>query len=252
MIYVIIILVIQMKINSFSVTFWFNIFDNHTKFLEQLQIKLIDEYKTFNINTIDNNLIAPIITSYNNKKMTNFSMSKINLQYNMDNVSLEKFIEFKNRVMTIYETLTDFGIKTLHTALFINSEIICDKSLNKITKKILNKKIISEDLVDVTLKFGKKEEEQFYKIITILNKKQIKLPKKLDELGRIVPMPLISWREATIENEIIDISYEINDKYSFDIEKNYFTSEFYLNKMLYLLKTNYESDIIKILEKGDF
>ena len=31
-----------------------------------------------------------------------------------------------------------------------------------------------------------------------------------------------------VENEIIDISYEINDKYSFDFTKNYHTTEFYL------------------------
>ena len=49
-----------------------------------------------------------------------------------------------------------------------------------------------------------------------------------------------------------DISYEINDKYSFDFTKNYHTTEFFLNKMLYLLENNYESDVKNLLEKGNF
>ena len=67
-----------------------------------------------------------------------------------------------------------------------------------------------------------------------------------------MPIPLISWNGAFVENEIIDISYEINDKYSFDFTKNYHTTEFFLNKMLYLLESNYENDIKSLLEEGIF
>jgi len=241
-----------MKINCFSITFWFNIFDNHKDILETFQEKFIDEYNNFNIKNLDNNLLSPIITAYNNEKMTNISMSQINLQYNMDKVTMNEFEKFKLRALEIFAILSLHGIEVSHTALFINSEIIDEKSLEKITNNILNPKLVSEDLVDTTLKFGKKEEDLFYKIITLLNKKQIKLPKKVDNLGRIIPIPLISWNGAFVENEIIDISYEINDKYSFDFTKNYHTTEFFLNKMLYLLENNYESDIKSLLEDGIF
>lgn len=241
-----------MKINCFSITFWFNIFDNHKDILETFQEKFIDEYNNFNIKNLDNNLLSPIITAYNNEKMTNISMSQINLQYNMDKVTMNEFEKFKLRALEIFDILSLHGIEVSHTALFINSEIIDEKSLEKITNNILNPKLVSEDLVDTTLKFGKKEEDLFYKIITLLNKKQIKLPKKVDNLGRIIPIPLISWNGAFVENEIIDISYEINDKYSFDFTKNYHTTEFFLNKMLYLLENNYESDIKSLLDDGIF
>lgn len=241
-----------MKIKCFSITFWFNIFDNHIDILEEFREKLKNEYSNLNIQNGNNNLLMPIITAINNKNMTNLSMSHINLQYNMDKVKLEDFKIFKERSLLLFEILTTFGIEILHTAIFINSEIISDDALKKITSKTINNSIITEDLIDTTLKFGKKEEDLFYKIITILNKKQIKLPKKVDDLGRLVPIPLISWNGALVENELIDISYEINDKYSFDFTKNYHTTEFYLNKMLYVLMTNYESDITNLLDKGEF
>lgn len=241
-----------MKVNCFSVTFWFNIFDKHTDILGEFREKLNKEYKNFNINNSSNNLLRPIITAINKEKMTNLQMSQINLQYNMDKVKLDDFEEFKLNALKIFEILTSFGIEVLHTTLFINSEIVDDDALEKMTNKILSNSIISKDFVDATLKLGKKEEDLFYKIITLLNKKQIKLPKKVDEQGRIVPIPLISWNGALVENEIIDVSYEINDKYSFDFTKNYHTTEFYLNKMLYVLINNYEKDINNILENGEF
>lgn len=241
-----------MKINYFGVTFWFNIFEKHIEILENFRKKLGNEYQNFNIKGLNDNLLMPIITAINNQKMTNMSMSQINLQYNMDKVNSDNLEEFKNRVLEIFEILTTFGIEVLHTSLCINGEIIDDNALEIMTDKTLTKSIISEDLVDATLKFGKKEEDLFYKIITLLNKKQIKLPKKVDEVGRDIPIPLISWNGAMVEREMIDISYELNDKYSFDFTKNYHTTEFYLNKMLYVLINNYESDINDLLKKGEF
>ena len=241
-----------MKINCFSITFWFNIFENHKEVLTLFQEKFNNEFSEFNIRTVDNNLLAPIITAINNEKKTNISMSQINLQYNMDKITIKDFEKFKNRALEIFEILSLANITVSHTALFINGEIVNENALEQIITNTLNNNLISEDLVDTTLKLGKKEEDLFYKIVTILNKKQIKLPKKVDELGRLIPIPLISWNGAFVENEIIDISYEINDKYSFDFTKNYHTTEFFLNKMLYLLENNYESDVKNLLEKGNF
>ena len=104
-------------------------------------------------------------------------------------------------------------------------------------------KIVNDNFVDATIKIGEKHEDLFYKIFTILNKKKIKLPRKVDEQGRLIPIPLISWNGSFVENEIIEISYELNDKYSFDFTKNYHTTEFHLNKMLYLIENNYLEDI---------
>ena len=202
-----------MKINCFSVTFWFNILDNSSELLEALQSE-VKEYQKYEVYNITNNLLSPIISGVNNDLKTNIVLSQINLQYNMNNVSLDDVNMIKEKVLTLFNMLQNNNIKILHTALFINSEMIQDNSLDKIDK-LLNKKLKSSELLDVSVKLSKCYEEIFYKIITIFNKKQIKLPRVLDDNGREVPIPLISFNGSFVENELIDISYEINDKYLF-------------------------------------
>lgn len=237
-----------MKINFFGVTFWFNIFDEHNDILSLLQKNFEDEYKNFNINNSSNNLLEPVIVATNSDKKTNLVMSKINLQYTVENCLFSNFSEFKEKCLMIFNLLSEYGIEVLHSSVCINGEIITDDALLKSINKTLSKDLINEDIVDVNLKISKKEEDLFYKIISIFNKKQIKLPKINDELGRNIPLPLISWNGALTECEMIDISYELNDKYSFDFTKNYQTTEFHLNKMLYLLENNFKTDLDEILE----
>jgi len=241
-----------MKTNFFSVIFWFNIFDNHKEILDDFQVELKDEYEQFNVFNYTDNLVAPIISAVNNKKMTTLSFSQINLQYSMDKVSFNDFEYFKDLSLKLFEILTSNNIEISHTSVVINGEIINDNALHIITKNTVSSRICSDDLVDMTLKLGKKHDDLFYKIITIMNKKQIKLPHKVDEAGRAVPIPLISWNGSLIENEIVEITYEINDKYLFDSTKNYQTTEFYLNKMLYILNEDINNDIKCILERGEF
>lgn len=236
-----------MKINCFSITFWFDIFDSHNNVIEILQKKFTNEFAEFNVANYTNNLLAPIITAVNNKKRTNIVFSQINFQYNMDNVTLNNLDEFKEKCLNIYEMLISANIKVKHTAVFANEEIIDEHALQNLTFKTLKNSLIDDNLVDVSLKIGKKHEDLFYKIINVLNKKQIKLPRLVDEKGRAIPIPLISWNGAMVENEIIEISYEINDKYLFDFTKNYHTTEFYLNKMLYLFCEDLKDDINNIL-----
>ncbi len=242
-----------MKINSFSITFWFNIFTNHEEILKILSEDFKEEFTNFNfLEKETDNLLVPVITAINREKMTNFTFSKINFQYNMDKVEWTNFNEFKEHALQIFDTLTNNQVDILHTAIFINGEIISEESLKMITEKTLNPQIVSNDLVDATLKLGKKHEDLFYKIVTLLNKRQIKLPKEIDKNGNLVPIPLISWNGAFVENELVDISYEINDKYSFDFTKNYHTTTFHLNKMLYILENDMQSDIDGIIKKGEF
>lgn len=241
-----------MKINCFSITFWFNVFKNHQQILENIQNFFKDEYDKYDVFNMTNNLLAPVITAINDKKMTSVSMSQLNLQYNMDKVTWQDFSKFKEKVLSLFETLEEYGLTILHTAIYINGEALEDDALNKVTKHTLTKSLINDDLIDVSLKLGKKEEDLFYKVVNILNKKQLKLPEKYDQQGNLIPLPIVSWYGAIASQDLLEIAYEINDKYSFDFTKNYHTTEFYLNKMLYLMENNFLSDITNLLDKGKF
>ncbi len=242
-----------MKINCFSVTFWFNIYLDHAEILKDFNLELKEEYQNFTIsNTDDNNLLTPLIMASNSEKKSNLTFSRINLQYTLEDTNFTSFKHFKDITLKLLEILETNNITVLHSSLFISGEKEIAKALELITKSTLNKSLISDDLVDASLKLAKKCDDQFYKFISIMNKKQIKFPKKIDELGRVVPIPLIPWQEALEEQDILEVIYEINDKCSFDYEKNYHTTEFYLNKMLYILENDYESDIDALIEKGEF
>ncbi len=242
-----------MKYNYFSITFWFNLVENHQMLLADLNKTFETEFASFNVlNEESDNLLVPVVSGVNKKLMTNFSFSKINFQYNMDHVSQEDFGLFKEKCLKIYEFFENNNIIILHSAICVNGEIDDDKAFNKFIKSTLNSKLITKDLIDASLKLGKKHEDLFYKIITLLNKKQIKLPQKVDKNGNLIPVPLISWNEASLEKDIVEISYEINDKYSFDFTKNYHTTEFFLNKMLYVLENDLEKDVNNLIKKGIF
>ena len=208
-----------MKINCFSVTFWFNIYLDHDEILKDFNSELKEEYPNFTIsNTDNNNLLTPLIMASNSEKKSNLTISRINLQYTLEDTNFTSFKHFKDITLKLLEILETNNITVLHSSLFISGEKEIDKALEVITKSTL----------------------------------QIKFPKKIDELGRVVPIPLIPWQEALEEQDILEVIYEINDKCSFDYEKNYHTTEFYLNKMLYILENDYESDIDSLIEKGEF
>ena len=242
-----------MKINCFSATFWFNIFTDHTNVLKDFNAELKDEYDNFTIaSESSNNLLVPVITAYNEKKHSNLMFSQINLQYTVEDTTMENFNEFKEKTLKIFEILDTNNIAVLHSSIFINGEKYQDEAILNITDKLLNKKVVSDDLVDASIKLAKKCDDQFYKFVSLSNKKQLQFPKEVDDKGRLIPIPLIPWQNSVSEQDLIEVIYEINDKCSFDFTKNYQTSEFYLNKMLYILETDFLSDIETLITKGEF
>lgn len=239
-----------MKINYMSVIFWFNTFENHKEILEEMEKTFQKIVTNFEIYDDTDNLLNPVVVGYNTKTKTEIIFSKINLQLAIDFLEWDKISNFKEQALQIFDFLTDHDIEVLHSSVIFNGEMVDKKALDSVTKKTLNPSLISDDLVDVTLKVGAKYEDLFYKVITILNKKQLNLPKKVDDFGHLVPIPLISWYNSEFKNELIEINYEINDKYSFDTTNNYHTTTFYLNKLLYVLENDLKNDVNNLIENG--
>ena len=239
-----------MNSNFLSVTFWFNIIEVEEKFIEIFRSNLKDEFSEFKFFEEDSHdYYKPKLTAFNTKTHNNLTFSPINLQYNMETVDIDKFYE---NVLKLYDILSDNGIKVMHSAIYAHNEILKDDALNEIAQKTITSSLKTKDLVDLNLKFGKNYDDAFYKIISIMNKKQLEIPRVFDELHREVPVPLIPWNKSVEKSEVIDISYEINDKLSFDTASNYYTESAYLNKMLYILKNDMADDINKLIYEGKF
>ncbi len=241
-----------MKINMFSFTFWFNIYNSQKELISDIVDNFQGEFEDIKVFDENNDLFSPIIISENEKKNSNFSMSKINFQYNLHNTNFKSIEEFRKKTLDIYDLLTKNSVEILHTALYINGEFIDKDARKTLTKNLVSSKLLSDDLIDLTLKFSKKHEDSFFKIVSFLNKKQLTIKKSYNEEGVELPLPIISWKDAEVGDELIEVAYEINDRYLFDNEKNYHTTEFHLNKMLYLLEFDFKDDIGNLIKKGEF
>jgi hypothetical protein len=88
----------------------------------------------------------------------------------MDNVDIRDFANFNNACLKFYDILTSNNILIKHSAILVNGELIDKNALETISKKFLKDNISDDDFVDVSLKIGKKHEELFYKIVSVLNK----------------------------------------------------------------------------------
>lgn len=241
-----------MKINCYSITFWYNPVDDFSEILKDLQKLFKKEYSTFNISSVEtDDFYNSVLFAINHKVQTNINISKIKLQYTMDKVTSANFQDFSEKCLKILSIFNENNIKVLHSSVFTNMEFTVEEALKKVSTQLLSKNT-SKNLIDVNLRISKVEDDMFYKIITILNKQQIKLPNFVDDTGRNIPFPLISWTNAIKEKEIIEASYELNDRYSFDTEKNYETTIFSLNKMLYIVKNFSNSDVEELLQSGKF
>ena len=239
-----------MVTNYFTVIFWYDFFDNYMDYFEDLKKLFKNEYD--NINILNNEIAdetQPVISAYNNDLKTNFSFSKIFLQYSQDNHKFSDFKQFYNKCLEIFNYLEACNIKVKHTSIIVSLDKQLDLSNEQYLSNMLNNDFIDSNIVDFSFKFGKKVDDQFYKIIKLFNKKKISIPYITDEKSRKMPIPLISWKEMEIGEEFYEFNYELNDKYLFDNEKDYNTTEFYLNKMLYIIENNLEDDLKKIVGK---
>lgn len=239
-----------MKNNYLTVIFWFNIFDKHTLFLDNLRLLFKEEFNNYTINNFSGNILTPVLNANNPETKTSFSMSQINFQYVSENV--KNIGEIKEKMLELFETFKKNDIKILHTSIILNGEI--DDSLTKVdfAKTMLNKNYDPDNLVDFTIRIGNKYEDLFYKIINVSNRTQLKIPQKRDDAGHVIPIPLVSWKNAILGKETLEINYEINDKYLFDNQKDYLTTEFYLNKMFFVLENDYHDDVDNLINSGKF
>lgn len=241
-----------MRINLFSVTFWFNIYKKFNDVKDNLIKELTIDFPDIKIFDPTDDLLKPLLIAENKEKKISLTISQINFQYNMHFTDFNSIKVFRDTSLQYFEMLSNQSFDILHSALYINGEFTDKNAKETLTKSLVSSKILTDDLIDLTLKFSKKYEDSFFKIISILNKKELRIPRKFNQEGEELPLNIVSWKGAQVVDELIEVSYEINDRYLFDNENNYHTSEFHLNKMLYLLENDFSDDLKNLISNGEF
>lgn len=232
-----------MKYNNIITTFWFNEIKDFKDKIEIIDQKLKNKFSPLNLIGIPANM-SPEIPRFSCTSLgghTIVNISKINLQiiteidgkYSND---IELCTDYTNdKVLTLFNVLSDLEIPILYSAININCETENQDSVKKIKDKYFNNTLDSELISEIGLRFSE-ENGEYYINTSVNNSKIISFTKKIESDSKVnnIIFPLISLQEIDETSNIIAISKEITDKLSFNNNKDYNTTYNTLDKMLKL------------------
>lgn len=247
-----------MKIKTIIVTMWFNRYNDIKNIYEVFGQKLDEYFPAFSMNNLPANFdpIIPRITAKSKSGHSTFNMSNINIQlatqyddnYNKDFDSCIEYI--KERAKKIYDILSENGINILYSAVLVNINKDEKNPIDSIQKNLLSSNIDNSILSEVGMRVSMQIENKFYRIITVNNSKDYSMQKQINPGQFEIIMPLISLRDAKMENEYVAVNYELNDKYSFDTKENYNCNAETFDRMFNIVESDIKSNIEQFLNTG--
>lgn len=228
----------NMEIKNSLVTFWFQKQPNPKEYSEILNKKLEDYFYEFNTIGVPSNIdpVIPRMTAVSNSSHSNIEISLINARLNTNfddkyNTDCDLCIEYiKERALKIFDALSECGISTIYSAIFINLEEKNSEPAKKIMKYFLKNNDIN-DVNEVGIKITQDINEKYYKSISVNNGKQIKIKKTFEPGNNEIILPLISLNDAEEIEDYLSISIEINDKLSFNMNREHISNKENLQEM---------------------
>ena len=233
------------KIKNIYLSYWFNELNNNPadKVLElEEEVKsIIDEPIMYNDDKTHNNLALPRIQGMSKDKKYLFTMSLINailsINLNEDKDDDEVVLLINNNIQLFYDILTKvYDIKVLYASIKI--EMIDEDK--KIKDKLTNNLKLSDDNYE-NINFKKGFIKGNYYINYVLdysteynfNFNDIKNKTEEDLFNRSM---ITSISEASFSRKYLLTVVEINDRYSYNLDKNYVTKKDDLRGMIIELK----------------
>lgn len=132
----------------------------------------------------------------------------------------------------------------------VNLNKEAENPINDIENNLLNLNINNNNISELGMRVSVELEDKFYKIITVNNRKDFSMQKQIAPGQFEIIMPLISLYDAKMEKEYISINYELNDKYSFDKEKEYLCSNETFDRMFQVVEKDIKINIDDFLTNG--
>lgn len=247
-----------MKINNIIVTMWFNRYNDVKHIYEVFNKELNGYFPVINMNNLPSNFdpIIPRITAKSKSGHSTLNMSNINLQLIAEyddnfNENFNMCIPYvQERAKRIYDILKENDIKVLYSAVLVNLVKEVDNPIKDIKTNLLKSDADDADISELGMKVATRLEEKFYRIITVNNRKDFSMQKQIMPGQIEIILPLISLHDAKMEKEYISINYELNDKYSFDKEKDYICSDEIFDRIFKVMEEDIKEYINAFLKKG--
>lgn len=242
--------VYMMKIKDSTITFWFQKQPNPKAYVDKFNENLKEHFFDFNIISVPANIdpAIPRLVAVSSSNHSNIEISLINarLRTNFDenySSDLNLCIKYlKERALKLFEALKVCDIAIVYSAIFINLEKQEDKAVEKIENQFLKTQDIKE-IDEIGIRFSKIVDNKFYSNISFNNSKQIKIEKIFENNKPEIIIPLISLNEASKIDNYLNVSLEVNDKYSFNLDTNYSTNRKELEKMFDLITAQLGKEI---------
>ena len=233
------------KIKNIYISYWFEELDYnpsvHVNELEEEIKDIINEPLMYNDDKLLNNISIPRIQGMSNDKKYFFTMSLVNsfLSINIkDDISIdEAILLINNNIQLFYDVLKSiFNIKILYSSIKVELVDESKNSINKLTKLLDLSKNNYEDL---SFKRGIIKDEYYINYILTYSKEynfNVTRNDKTTEQDLFDRSMITSLSEATLTKNFLLMVVEINDRYSYNQDKDYESSKDIIRGMIIELK----------------
>lgn len=245
-----------MEIKNSIVTFWFQKQPNPKEYSEILNEKLKEHFFEFNIIGVPSNIDPgiPRMNAVSSSSHSNVEISLISakLKTNFDdkyNADCDLCIEYiKERALKIFDALVECGISTIYSAIFISLEEKSAEPAKQIMKYFL-KDDETKGINEVGIRLTQDINEKYYKSISVNNGKQVKIKKVFEPGNNEIIFPLISLNDAEEVEEYLTTTIEINDRLSFNINREYISNKENLEEMFAIAGKQIKEELSRFNEQ---
>ena len=246
-----------MKINSITINFWYKeLLDSPSNKVFELEDNLnslLHNHFMYSDMPSKENIDIPRVQCISDDKKIYFTMSLVSatLTINVSEMDKDDIVLFVNEnIQLLYDVLKDlYNIEIIYSSIKLEAT----KQDNKVIDKLVNKLSLSkDDYEDLSFKEVKKVDDTYYECIVLNSSKEINFdiqvpvenPKENDLYTRSM---LISTSEAKIGKVLLTVNYEINDRLSYNNDKDYLSTKESIRGLIIELKDFVEKRLNKLL-----
>jgi hypothetical protein len=246
-----------MKINSITINFWYKeLLDSPSNKVFELEDNLnslLHNHFMYSDMPSKENIDIPRVQCISDDKKIYFTMSLVSatLTINVSEMDKDDIVLFVNEnIQLLYDVLKDlYNIEIIYSSIKLEAT----KQDNKVIDKLVNKLSLGkDDYEDLSFKEVKKVDDTYYECIVLSSSKEINFdiqvpvenPKENDLYTRSM---LISTSEAKVGKVLLTVNYEINDRLSYNNDKDYLSTKESIRGLIIELKDFVEKRLNKLL-----
>ena len=233
------------KIKNIYISYWFKEMEYnpaiHVNELEKEVKSILDEPLMYNDEKVINNISIPRIQGLSHDKKYFFTMSLVNaflsININEDISYDEAILLINNDIQLFYDILKDiFDAKILYSSIKVE---LIDESKNAKDKLVKLLNLSKQNYEDLSLKRGIIKDEYYINYILTYSKEynfNVTRNDNTTEQDLFDRSMITSLSEAHLDKDFLLTIVEINDRYSYNIDKNYETSKDNIRGMIIEIK----------------